>query len=411
MLTGVLAATLSAAGLTWVAIRWLAPRAVTLGFVDRPGGRKRHRVATPTIGGLAIAFGLMFAIAVFSGGAAHTPAFLAACALLIVTGALDDIFDLHWGVRIIAQVTASLLMIFWGGVRVHYLGDLGLPFPTASMWISVPITVFATVGLINAVNMCDGSDGLSGMLCATVVVMLTCAAVYSGNVAPLWILLPLLACILVFLRYNLRRFGQSRARIFLGNSGSMFLGFVIAHEIFRLTQNPAHPVSPVLALWLFIPPVLDCLVLIVRRLRMGRSPFNADRGHMHHFLLDAGFDPSQVAAKLAAVQMALGLIAASLLRLDAVRELHLLLAFGVLGVGYYMLTSRRARAMRFYLRVARTLDRFSRSPSFPTVEAAGEPVRLVTAPQVIKLDGKMHASVERHRDVTTTVDTRSAHSS
>lgn len=359
---------------TWLALRWLAPRAQRYGLIDHPGGRKRHRNVTPTVGGLGIAFGLLLTLALFNG--AQAAPFIVAGSLLIVVGALDDILDLHWGIRILAQVVASLLMVVWGGVRVQYLGDLGLPFSTAGVWFSVPMTVIATVGLINAVNMSDGSDGLAGMLCAGATFMLVCAALYAGNLAPLATLLPLLACIGVFLRYNVRRPGQPKARIFLGNAGSMFLGFAIAHEIFRLTQNPAHPVSPVLALWLFIPPVLDCLVLIVRRLKMRRSPFHADRGHMHHLLLDAGFGPSQVAAALVALQMGLGLLGSALLRLDAVTELHLLAGFLILGLGHYLLTARRGRAVRVYAAIARLVE----EPQWPARAASmvsGERRRVV----------------------------------
>lgn len=372
MVSGLLSAVTIAVVLTWAGLRWLAPRAARLRLVDRPGGRKRHCTPTPTVGGLGIAVGIFAALALTSAGLPHVPAFLASSALLTVVGALDDVYDLHWVHRILAQVAASLIMVAWGGVRVHYVGDLGLPFAVATPWISLPLTVIATVGLINAVNMCDGSDGLAGLLCAACLSMLVCAALYAGNLGVLSTLLPMLGAVAVFLYYNVRRRGQPRARIFLGNAGSMLLGFAIAQEIFRLTQNPAHPVSPVLALWLFIPPVLDCLVLIARRLRMGHSPFTADRGHMHHLLLDAGFSPAHVALKLMTLQLALGLLGAVLLRLDAVKEWHLLAAFGLLGVAYYALTARRGRAVRFYARFAHLFERGAVPSAMASELLAGE---------------------------------------
>ncbi|MBL0227583.1 hypothetical protein [Thermomonas sp.] len=100
----------------------------------------------------------------------------------------------------------------------------------------------------------------------------------------------------------------------LGNAGSALLGLVIAWVAFRLTQNPGHPVNPVLALWLLPIPVMDCLVLIVRRLQQGRSPFSAGRDHIHHVMQDAGFGPTRAAMVLTAVSLACGLLVAQAMR-------------------------------------------------------------------------------------------------
>src|SRR5690606_35640899 len=153
--------------------------------------------------------------------------------------------------------------------------------------------------------------------------------------------------VFAFLMYNMRFPWQPRAKTFMGNAGSAWLGLVVAWVVFRLTQNTGHPVSPVLALWLLPVPVMDCLVLTVRRTREGRSPFAAGRDHIHHFMQDAGFGPTQAALTLAAFSLATGLVAGQLMRLDVPNTL-ILAAFLGLCVGWYALSSNRARTLRFF---------------------------------------------------------------
>src|SRR5690606_33271 len=114
--------------------------------------------------------------------------------------------------------------------------------------------------------------------------------------------------VLGFLLFNFCFPGRARAHAFMGNSGSALLGLVVAWSCFRLTQNEGHPVSPVLALWLAPVPVIDCLVLIVRRLMAGRSPFSADHDHIHHIMRDAGFSPLSTALGLATFTGLCGLV-------------------------------------------------------------------------------------------------------
>jgi UDP-GlcNAc:undecaprenyl-phosphate GlcNAc-1-phosphate transferase len=216
---------------------------------------------------------------------------------------------------------------------------------------AIPFTIFATVGVINAVNMCDGTDGLAGSLCLAALAMVGAAALYAGNNSLFTGLLPIMAAILAFLAFNMRFPWQRRAKVFMGNAGSAFLGFTIAWVVFRLTQNAAHPVSPVLAPWLLAPPLIDCLVLIARRLKLGRSPFSADRDHIHHLLLEAGFSPNAVTMGLTLISVTIGLGAALVLRTNAASEGHLVLGFVAMVAGYYWLTAQRSRAVKTFRRL------------------------------------------------------------
>ena len=341
---------LIAAVLTFIVQWWLRPVAQRLNLLDYPAGRKDHAHPTPITGGLAMVIGILVtAWATLDLLDTAWIAFSLGAGLLIVVGLLDDKYDLPWWLRIGVQVLAALIMALMGGVQVEQLGPVfGLGSMSLGM-LSVPFTVFATVGLINAINMIDGADGLAGSLVLTALVMLVAACLYSGNDVMAERVMIMVGAVSAFLWFNLRFPWRPHAKIFMGNAGSAFLGFVIAWVSFRLTQNPGHPVSPVLALWLIPIPVMDCLVVMTRRVRDGNSPFKADQNHIHHVLRHSGFTPMQKAVFLSLFSAICGLTVGQALRLD-IPEPLLLIAFFVLCIGWYWLTSRRHRALHFFSR-------------------------------------------------------------
>ena len=333
-----------AAALVTALVLWLLlPLAVRWRLVDIPHGRKNHDTPTPFIGGVAILAGVVAVGATSIGSAEHT-GFALGCALLAGIGLLDDKYDVKWYWRVLAQVVATLSMVYVDGVRVEHFGPaLGLHGDSLGA-MSVPFTVIATVGLINAVNMVDGIDGAAGSLVAAALLLLAGAAWYSGNVGVSHSAVLLLGAVVAFLAHNMRFPWQPRARCFLGNTGSTFLGFAMAWLAFRLTQNSHHPVSPVLALWFLPIPVMDTLVLMVRRIRNRRSPFSADRNHIHHLIEDAGIGPTRASLLLAGTTLACGLAAGQALRAD-VPEPLLLAVFGLMCFGWYWLSRSRQRAI------------------------------------------------------------------
>jgi UDP-GlcNAc:undecaprenyl-phosphate/decaprenyl-phosphate GlcNAc-1-phosphate transferase len=339
---------LVAVSLTVLVLVLLRPHAVRLNLLDHPRGRKDHERPTPVVGGIAMLAGLLVA-SLF-----HIPdvslsllAFLAGGTLLVVVGLLDDRHDLPWQLRIGVQVAAALLMVYVGGVRVEQLGNaFGFGHVTLGA-LSVPFTVFATVGLINAINMIDGSDGLAGTLVLTALALITAAALYSGNLVIANRALLLVGVVAAFLWFNAHFPWRERAQVFMGNAGSALLGFAIAWLAFRLTQSSSHPVNPVLALWCVAVPVADTLVLMVRRWRAGRSPFSAGHDHVHHLMREAGYGPSRIAASLAMFTVACTAVVAQAMRWDVPNPV-MLGAFGLLCVGWFWLTRRRARAVAFF---------------------------------------------------------------
>jgi len=240
--------------------------------------------------------------------------------------------------------------MYVGGVSVQQLSDVVGVQHFALGWLALPVTVFVVVGMINALNMADGVDGLAGGQ-ALVSLLLFCAfALYAGNNASAMRLLAVAAAVAGFLCWNLRRPGMPRAEVFLGDAGSMLLGFVIAWSAVRLSQNAAHPVSPVLGPWTIALPLIDTCSLILRRLREGRSPFAGDRNYLHHLLLDAGYSSTAIAVGAMVVSLALGLGAALLLKLGVYRPLLVVLFFVLIGL-HYRLTADRERAVEFFRRL------------------------------------------------------------
>lgn len=324
-----------------IALAALIPLAMRLGLVDRPAGRKDHAAPIPVVGGLGVYLGVCAAVALLSPLTASTLALMAAGAVLIATGIADDLRDLHWLPRILSQSTAALILVF-GGVALTHLGD-GDPPLTLQLGVwSLPITVFAVVGIINALNMIDGVDGLSGSVALVSFLILAFCATLAGQTALTLVLVACAAATAGFLIYNVRMPGRARALTFLGNSGSALLGLMLAYATIELTHAEGARVTPALGPWMVALPILDCLTLIIRRLVDGRSPFAADRGHLHHLLLDRGWSANGVVAVAATLQALLAAAGWGLHRLG-IADLGLILMFVLLIGAHYALTAAMSR--------------------------------------------------------------------
>lgn len=325
----------------------LDPLARRIGLLDHPGGRKDHAAPTPVTGGLAIALGTMAPALLLTEVTRPLLGLGLAAVILIIIGVIDDLKDLKWQIRVLAQVAAALAMAVVGDVKVEAIGPVFGLGQMALGSLSIPFTVLATVGLINALNMADGLDGLAGSMALCALAMLIAGSIYSGNSELTHGLIVLAGAVAGFLALNLRTPWRKRAYIFLGNSGSAYLGLVIAWAAFRLTQNPEHPVTPVLAPFLIAPPVIDCLVLIVKRLGGGRSPFSADRGHAHHLMLTAGFTPTGVVLMMASVSGLLGAVAGVALLMNVPIPLFAPV-YLLLTVAWWALSTNPDRAVRAF---------------------------------------------------------------
>lgn len=284
-------------------LRILKPVARHIGLIDHPRVDTVHDLPTPLVGGIAMF--IAFALAVLSFDVSLSPYRLlfAGVLILVVVGVLDDFRELSPRQRFAAQIVASLAMSVGAGIAIGDFGRLISPDWTLSLGIlAVPVTVFSTVGVINAVNMCDGLDGLAASLVLVTAGALGVVAWTGGELEACGILVLLGAVVLAFLVFNLRLDGN--ALVFMGDAGSMFLGFVLAWFLIRFSQGADRLMAPVTALWIFAVPLIDTVSIMLRRMLLGRSPFLGDREHFHHMLLAAGFSPKQALALMLLLALA-----------------------------------------------------------------------------------------------------------
>ena len=293
---------LSAAG-----VLLLSPLAPALGLVDVPGGRKAHARAVPLVGGIAI-FVALVVTTPFAGISHHAAWLLLALSVVITLGFWDDVTDLAPRVKLAIQVIAAAIMIWGAGVELHTVGDL-LGWRPIGLWIfAVPLTAFSIVGVMNAVNMMDGLDGLGGSVALIAFAWFAAVASASGLVVQLDVALILCGAIAGFLLFNLRFPWQPHARVFLGDAGSLMIGFALGWYAIDLTQGPGRSFPPIAALWVLLLPLADCVSLMARRIHAGRSPFAGDRHHIHHYLLRRGLGHNPVLGILLALSTAFGAV-------------------------------------------------------------------------------------------------------
>jgi len=332
---------------------WLSPLAKSAGLVDRPDERKKHKGEIPLIGGPAI-FVAVFAAMVISGiglskAAEWTNfgAFYLAGMLLILAGTVDDYLDLTPLQKLAVQMIATLVMIFGANIIVNDLGALGDESGVLALgFLAVPFTLFATIGVINAVNMSDGLDGLAGSLSLVSLLGFTAATITFGNGEGIGLLAILAAAIVGFLMFNYRLPWRPTAVAFLGDSGSMFLGFTLAWFAIKFTQGDSRVIAPSAALWLLILPLFDTVTVTVRRVLKRRPPFGADREHLHHVFLLAGFTVGETVAIMAGVA-ALGVGFGLAGTYFQVADYIMLGSFLLLGVLYFWMIMHSWSVMRF----------------------------------------------------------------
>jgi UDP-GlcNAc:undecaprenyl-phosphate GlcNAc-1-phosphate transferase len=294
-----------------LAIYVLRPAATRLDLLDHPRGRKDHQAPTPVTGGLGIMAGVL---AVSATGAGAPLGLICACAVILVGGTIDDRFEMPWYGRMATQAIAILAMIYLGGARIDQVGRLLGDNNVGLGALTVPFTLVAGLGVINAINMFDGVDGLAASVALCGLCMIVSIALTGGDRTLATALWPFIGGLAGFLALNLRNPWKTRASVFLGNAGSDLVGLVICWAGCRLTQNSGHPVSPGLAPWLLAPPLIDCIGVMFRRLASRRSPFKAGRDHLHHRLLDSGFSATEVVLIAAAATLIIGMGASMVAR-------------------------------------------------------------------------------------------------
>jgi UDP-GlcNAc:undecaprenyl-phosphate GlcNAc-1-phosphate transferase len=337
---------------TILAILILRPVARAVGLVDFPNIRSSHQTPIPLVGGLAIYIAItsVYLVFVWLGRLPFDrvqQSFFLAGFVLIAVGVVDDYVPISSLIRFAAQIVASLLMVYGGGVVLTDFGGMSFSGEVVYLgWLSVPFTVFATLGVINALNMCDGLDGLSGSLALISLFGMLTAALLANAFLSALILGMLATAVFGFLLFNLRIFRRGRASLFMGDAGSMFLGFSLTWFAIALSQGPNRVITPASALWLMMLPIFDTVAMIFRRAVQRRSPFSADKEHIHHVLRMAGFSVNESVTIMAAAAMIGAGI--GLLSLDVrAPEFSVAGLFLVVGLLYMWMILRAWKVMRF----------------------------------------------------------------
>lgn len=295
-------------------VRDVARRA---GVMDQPGGRRVHQHATPRLGGVAvmIAFFLPLAAAAVLGTSAMR-AFLERPGLVLglvlgslvvaIVGAIDDVRSVGPWAKLLAQAIAAVVAYAYGycidAIHIPFLGDVEMG-PLA-----LPVTVFWFLAITNAINLIDGLDGLASGIALFATITNFAVGYINGSGLVVLLSCSLAGSLLGFLRYNF-----NPATIFLGDSGSMFLGFVLAAtSLVGATTKTSTAVAitvPVVAMGV---PIVDTLLAMIRRALARQSIFAADRGHIHHRLLDLGFTHRRVVLTLYGLSVSLAVLAVAI---------------------------------------------------------------------------------------------------
>ena len=270
--------------------------AKSIGLVDKPNERKRHKGAIPLVGGIAISLTISQFIVSHSNVIPHSQLFLASIAMLVLIGALDDKFDISFQVRLIVQALLSILMMYFADIRLDNIGNL-LGMGELHLGILSPIvTILAVIGAINAFNMVDGIDGLLGGLAIVTFSGIAILLSIDSQNGLAYLCLVFIAAIIPYILMNLGMLGRKR-KVFMGDAGSMMIGFTVIWLLLGASQEPYNIlIRPVTALWLIAIPLMDMAAIMYRRIRRGDSPFKPDREHLHHIFQRLGLTSRQTLA-------------------------------------------------------------------------------------------------------------------
>ncbi|MFW5444466.1 MAG: glycosyltransferase family 4 protein [Methylococcaceae bacterium] len=291
-----------------------------LHMVDEPGDRKVHTIAIPRCGGFGLAVGAITSILLFVQVEPKLIGLIVGSISIVLFGLLDDLYELNYKWKFVGQFLAVSGVIF-GGIYISFVPFAGLE--PGTIYITLPLTVLFFVGVTNAVNLADGLDGLAAGIMLMTFAAIAFLAIDVGGMVVAIMALAVSGGIVGFLWFN-----THPAVVFMGDTGSQFIGFMAVILSVYLTQDINRALNPALPLLLLGLPILDTLSVMVRRIRAGRSPFSADKTHVHHRLMEYGFSHAEA---VGAIYLLQGLFLAFALRFRYASD------FVVIGT--YMLVS------------------------------------------------------------------------
>ena len=305
--------------------------AFKIGAVDIPkDNRRMHKEPIPRLGGLAIIIGFVVAILCFNiGFTKQLIATLAGAAIIVVMGVIDDCKNLDAKLKFVIQIIAALVVIIFGDLKINVFTNPNIfsdeLYWVLPGWLSVAITIIWIVFITNAVNFIDGLDGLAAGVSAIMSVSLVFISVRLGEYTIALIGMALMGGCFGFLPFNF-----NPAKIFMGDTGSTFLGFMLATVSIQGVFKSYAVISFVVPLLILGLPLFDAMFAMLRRIMEGKSPMSADRGHLHHRLIDMGFSQKQTVFILYAISGVLGITAVLLAENGTLRALILVICVLIL---------------------------------------------------------------------------------
>ena len=304
--------------------------AFKIGAIDIPkDNRRMHKKPTPRIGGLAIIFGFTVATLCFAQPSRQLYGTLAGAAIIAVMGVIDDCKNLPAKLKFVIQIIAALVVVFAGDIKIdvftnpNFLSDN--PYWVLPEWLSVTLTVIWIVFITNAVNFIDGLDGLAAGVSAIMSISLAFISIRVGEYSIAILGIALMGSCFGFLPFNF-----NPAKIFMGDTGSTFLGFMLATLSIQGVFKSYAVISFAVPLLILGLPLFDALFAMIRRILRGQSPMTADRGHLHHRLVDMGFSQKQTVFILYAISGVLGITAVLLAESGVLRALLLVICVLIL---------------------------------------------------------------------------------
>lgn len=254
--------------------------------VDKPNSRKVHKGLMPTLGGLSIFFSFLIGLALLQPSNTYHLSIVIGAFIIIILGFFDDLYALTAKSKFIVQIIAACVVVFYGGLQVEFIN---LPFggQLEFGWLSAIVTILWIVGITNAINFIDGLDGLAAGVSAIALFTIAVMAILMGNVYVLSIAIILFWSILGFLPFNF-----FPAKIFMGDTGALFLGFMIA-VLSLLGFKNITIISFIIPILILAVPIFDTGVAIVRRLVQKRPISSPDSSHLHHRLVKLGMTHMQ----------------------------------------------------------------------------------------------------------------------
>ncbi len=300
--------------------------AYKIGAVDVPRDKRRvHKRPTPRIGGLAIVFGFMVAVLCFGGDfSKEFLSIIAGAGILCVLGIIDDCKGLDAKIKFVVQIIAALVVVFYGDIRISVFSNPNVfseaPFVVLPMWLSATVTVIWIVFMTNAVNFIDGLDGLAAGVSAIMSMSMVFIAITYHEYEIALMGIALMGSCFGFLPFNF-----NPAKIFMGDTGSMFLGYMLSVLSVQGMFKSYAVISFAVPLIMLGLPLFDALFAMLRRLLTGKNPMSADRGHLHHRLYDMGFSQKQTVFILYAISGVLGITSILLAEQRFLRAMLLLI--------------------------------------------------------------------------------------